>query len=305
MNTYTSRGVLFGDLCNNSATATIALAQKLMNMEEKRILSMRDWDFLWRQYTKTTVANQQAYKLPAYTRKPQSVYITVGSYRYTPEEVTNREDWDRLNQVSVVSDSVTHVYYTDGQAEFYPIPATSSNTITFNARRVSRDLVTADYTTGTVTTVATSGVVTTVTGSNTTWSTAMIGRMIRIDSSNSALTLSGDGFWYEIATVPSTTTLTLTRTYGGTAMSAASATYTIGEIGLLPEPHDMLPIFSALKIYFTSVDPDQGKATLYGNMYNDGYDIMVADHGSKVNVVIDDGTGQYEGMRNPNLHITL
>jgi len=303
MQTYTSRRNLAGDLCNNSASATLVLLDSLMNISEKRIVSTRDWDFLWRQYTKTTVANQQAYKLPAYTRKPQSCYITVGSYRYTPTEVTNRVDWDALNVVTVTSDSVTHVYYNDGQAEFYPIPASSSNVITFNARRISKDLVRPDYTTGTITTVATTGVVTTVTGSGTTWTTAMIGRMIRINVSDLALT--GDGFWYEIATVPSTTTMTLTRTYGGTALAAASATYTIGEVSLIPEPHDSLPMYEALQTYFTSVDPNPTKAGLYQGLYNTGYQQLVADHGSKINVVVDDGTGQYENLTNPNLHITL
>ena len=194
---------------------------------------------------------------------------------------------------------------TDGQVEIFPIPATASNTITFNARRISTDLVRPDYTTGTITTVATVGVVTTVTGTGTTWTTAMIGRMIRINESDLALTLSGDGSWYEIATVPSATTLTLTRTYGGTALATASATYTIGEVGLIPEPHDMLPVYKALRIYFTSTDPDTNKAALYAGLYKDGYAQMVTDVGSKVNVVVDDGTGKYEGMTNPNLTVTL
>jgi hypothetical protein len=67
-----------------------------------------------------------------------------------------------------------------------------------------------------------------------------VGRYIRITPSDLAITLAGDGMWYEIASVPSATTLTLVRAYGGTALSAASATYTIGQMPLLPEAfHDM------------------------------------------------------------------
>jgi len=300
--TYTGRRNLFGNLCNNSATATLALADTLMNMVEKRIISARDWPFLWRQYTKTTVAGERSIKLPPYTNKPQSVYVTVGSYRYSPREITDRTEWDRLNAVSVSSDIATYYFVYDGSIELYPTPSTSANVVTFNARRIGKDLSRADYTTGTITTVATSGVITTVTGSGTAWTAAMIGRYIRIDGTDAANT--GDSFWYEIATVPTSTTLTLVRTYGGTAITAGSATYTIGELSLLPEPHDTLPVYEALQVYYTSVDPNQNKAVLYGKMASDGYTQMIKDHGSKVNVVVDDGTGGFP-IINPNLSLTL
>lgn len=304
MLSYTGRRNLFGTLCNNSAAATLTAADILMNMCEKRIMSARDWPFLYKQYTKTTVASQQAYALPAYTQTPQSVYVTVGSYRYSPREVTTRTEWDRINEVVVSSDIPTHYFVYDNQILLFPTPSSSGNTITFNARRVAADLVTADYTTGTITTVATSGVTTTVTGSGTIWHTGMIGRYIRITNGNAANTLSGDHIWYEIATVPTSTTLTLTRTYGGTAMAAASATYTIAEVSLLPEPHDSLPIFEALKLHFTSIDPNIAKAREYANAHKEGYAQMVRDYGSKLNVVIDEGMNTPDPI-NPNFLIKL
>lgn len=303
MLTYTGRRNNFGDLCNNSSTATLTIADRLMNDSEKRIISAKDWPFLWRQYTKVTTTSQ-AINLPAYTSHPQSVYVTVGSYRYSPKEISTRTEWDRLNETVTTSDIPEYYFVYDGQLLLHPTPATAGNTVTFNARRLSRDLNVADYTIGTITTVATSGVTTTVTGSGTTWHTGMIGRYIRITDGDAANTLSGDHMWYEIATVPSSTTLTLTRTYGGTAMSGASATYTIGQVSLIPEPHNQLPVFEALKIYFTSIEPNSDKAQLYGGMFETGYAQMVRDFGSKVDVVLDDGNGQHENF-DPNLHITL
>lgn len=303
MLTYTGRRNMFGDLCNNSSSGTLTLADSLMNLSEKKIISSKDWPFLWKQYTKLTVASAQGINLPAYTQKPQSIYVTVGSYRYSPKEVTNRLEWDRLNQVVVTSDIPTHYFVYDSQILLYPTPASSDNVVTFNARRVARDLNIADYTTGTITTVATSGVTTTVTGSGTTWHTGMIGRFIRITDGNAANTVSGDHIWYEIATVPSTTTLTLTRTYGGTAMAVASATYTIGQCSLIPEAHDILPVFEGLKIYFTSTDPNKEKALLYDGLSKSEYQQMFLDYGSKVNVVLDDGGGNPNP--NPNLFVTL
>jgi len=301
MQTFVGRRNLFGNLVNNSASATLTLADTLINMTEKRILSSRDWPFLWRQYTKTTVTGQQAYILPAYTQKPQGIYVTVSNRRYIPEEVSSREEWDELNQVVVTSDSVTHYFSYDGRIELYPVPATTGNTITFNARRIVRDLSASDYVTGTITTVATVGTTTTITGSGVTWGTGMIGRYIRIDQSNAANW--GDNYWYEIATVPTTSTLTLVRTYGGTAITAGSATYTIGEVSLIPEPHDMLPVYEALKIYFTSVDPSTTKAELYNKAFIEGYDMMVRDIGGKQSVDISDCDDE-EGI-NPNNYVTL
>lgn len=304
MLTYTGRRNMFGNLCNNSASATLTLADSLLNDSEKRIIAAKDWPFLWKQYTKLTVAGEQTINLPAYTEKPQGVYVTVGSYRYSPKEVSVRSEWDRLNQVVISSDIPTHYFVYDGQLLLFPTPATSSNVVTFNARRKARDLNVADYTTGSVTTVATSGVTTTVTGTTTAWHTGMIGRYIRITDGDVANTLSGDHIWYEIATVPSATTLTLTRTYGGTAIAAATAGYAIGQVSLIPEPHNQLPVFEALHIYFTSVDPNPAKAQLYEKMFKDGYENMFQDYGNRVNVVLDDGDGGFQ-QTNPNLFVTL
>lgn len=301
MLSYTGRRNLFADLCNNASSTVLTLADTLMNATEKRIISAKDWDFLWKQYTKTTVASQQAYQMPAYTRTPQSVYVTVGSYRYAPQRVSTRAEWDALNVTTLTSDIPTHYFVYDGQIELFPRPTSAGNTITFNGRRVAKDLSVADYTTGTIVTVATAGVTTTVTGSGTTWGAGMIGRYIRIAQLTAAN--AGDNIWYEIATVPSTTTLTLTRTYAGTVITAGSATYIIGEMSLIPEPHHMLPIYEALKIYFTSVNPDNSRASLYGALYGEGYAQMVRDYGSAVDVVIDNGVDDVP--LNPNLYKTL
>lgn len=302
MKTYTGRRNLFGSLCNNSNATTLGIADTLINMAERRILSSRDWPFLWKQYTRLTVANQQAYKLPAYTEKPQGIYVTVSGQRYVPDEVSSQEEWSELNQVVVTSNSVTHYFVYDGGIELYPIPATSNNVITFNSRRRQKDLSITDATTGTITTVATSGTVTTVTVSAAAvFNQSMIGRWIRINGGDADN--YGDNFWYEIATVPTIRTLTLVRTYGGPAITGGTAAYTIGECGLIPENHDMLPVYEALKIYFTSIDLNVPKSELYDKMLTDGYDQMVMDVGSKQSIVLDD-CEEYGG-KNPNLYRIL
>jgi hypothetical protein len=250
----------------------------------------------------THTVTTQTYSLPPYTTKPSSVYITVGSYRYQPKEVVTRTEWDRLNEVVITGDAVTHYFIYDGTIQFFPKPSTADSVVTINARRIPRDLSIADYTTGNVD-IITNGS-TAVTGAGTpAWTTPMAGRWLRVTHSNTAAS-SGDGFWYEISAVTAATTLILRRAYGGTSLTTgAAAAYIIGEASLIPEPHDMLPVYDALQTYFTSVEPNARKAQLYGNMYTEGYKMMVKDAGSKANVVLD--TGEQEEVVNPNLFISL
>jgi hypothetical protein len=369
---------MFGSLANTTASANLTLADSLCNDSEKRLLSTRDWPFLWRQYTIPSVASTvtvtiatpgvftlsnhgfsigtalyfattgalptgltagtvyyviaagltanafevstqingsavatsgtqsgthtvltQRYMLPAYISKPQSVYVTVGSYRYVPIEVTNRLEWDKLNEVQISSNIVTHYFVYDGAIEIFPRQS-SSNVITFNARRIAKDLSIADYTTGTVDIVTYGS--TLVTGSGTSWSTPMAGRWIKITPGNTASS-SGDGYWYEIDAVTSSTTLILRKAYLGTSLTTgASAAYTIGEVSLIPEPHDQIPVFEALKFYFTSVDPDATKAKLYATASTELQVQMFKDYTSKTNVVLD--SGDQNEVVNPNLLIS-
>ena len=349
-----------------------------MNIADKRIISAKDWDFLDRQYTLTTIADTftvtiaspavfsltahgftvgsvvyfsttgalptgltagtayyvisagltadafevsttvngsvvntsgtqsgthtvttQRYVIPPYTSKPKSVYVTVGGYRYTPKEVSSQEEWDYLNQTVQTGDITTHYRVYDGFLELFPKPSTADSVVTINARRVARDLTFVDYITGNIDIVAQGSQL--VTGAGTpAWTASMAGRWLKITPSNTA-TADGDGYWYEIARVISSTTLVLRKPYGGTSLTTgASAAYIIGEASLLPEPHDMLPVYDALKVYFTSVEPDSDKAQLYGGLYESGYAQMVRDHGSKAQVVLDDGNPDDEPI-NPNL----
>lgn len=378
MQTFTSRRGRAGDLANNSSATTLSLADSLMNACEKRILSARDWPFLWRQFTQSTTAstmtvtiatpgvftlsnhglavNSVVYfsttgALPtgltavtayyiiaagltasafevsttlggtavnttgtqsgthtittqnvlttAYMERPKSVYVTVGNYRYAPDEVSSRAEWDELNQVQIASNIPTKWFWWDDGVQLFP-KQTSSNVITFNSRLKLRDLSIADYTTGTVD-IVTNGS-TTVTGSGTTWTTQMVGRWIQITPSNTANS-GGDGYWYEIAQVTSATVLVLKKPYGGLSLTTgAAAAYTIGQASLIPEPHDMLPVYDFLRIFFTSVDPDMNKSKMYTNFYNEGYAQMTKDWGAKVNVVLDDGGGDND--INPNFFVS-
>lgn len=299
MLSWTGRRNLFGNLTNTSDTTTLALADGLINASEKRILTKRQWPFLEKKdATLTTTASTQFKELPAKVSKVKAVTVTVGSTVHTPKEIFSEQEWNRLNEGSSTSDTPEFFYIRAGQIGLWPTPASSSNTITLYYRQVPKDLTIADYTTGSIVSVAAAG--TAVVGTGTTWTAAMAGRFLRITDSDTAN--KGDGFWYEIASSASATALTLLRPYAGTAISAGTAAYTIGQMSLLPEGYTELPVYDAVKTYFASIQPDPVKFKIYDQLTKEMTQQLEMDFGGKSgNVVLDDGDNYR--MQNPNLFI--
>ena len=301
MLTYTGSRNLFGTLARDSAAAVLTVADTLINEQIRFVATARQWWFLEKLYTLTTQASVQFLDLPGQLdRIISSPYVTVSSVRYQPQEAPSRVFWDQLNYSTYDSDIPEYWYSFAGQFGLWPRPATAGNVITLPGRQKITDLNIADYTTGTITTTATTSNVTTVTGTTVTWAAGMIGQWIRITQTSAAL--GGDGVWYQIATVPTSTTLTLENPYGGTALTAATAAYTIGQSSVLPDAYQSLPVYLALNVYFTSIDPNAEKATLYAAKSKDLYAQMVQDHSSRGGSRVLD-SGDDREVPNPNLFI--
>lgn len=367
-----------GDLSNNSASATLTLFDKLINIEEKRILSSRPWPFMEKQFSMTTgdevtvtiaspavftcttnnfsvndlvyfsttgalptgltagtayyvistglggndfrvsatlggtvvdTSGSQSgthYVIPVFKRLPQyidrvsSPYVTVGTYRYSPKECPSREMWDRLNMTTTTSDIPEWWFVYDGKFALFPRPSTATNVTTLNSKILARDLTVADYTTGGILTAVNGSP--TITGTGTTFTASMVGRWLRITESDTAN--KGDGYWYQIASYTSATVITLAKPYQGTAITAGNAAYTIALCSLLPEQYQDLPVYGALRTYFTSVDPDTAKAQLYGGMYQEMYKTLESDYSNKNQSCVVD-SGDDTPMQNPNNFVTL
>jgi len=289
-----------GSLAINNSSTNLTLMDELINDSLRNIYAMGDWDFLEKTATASTVASQQFYTLPFDYSKLKGVTVTIGNFIYTPKEVPNREIWDRLNESSTTSDIPEFFFVFNGQLGFFPKPASSTaSAITYIYRRQAPDLNIADFTTGNVTAL-TSGS-TTVTGTATSWTVPMAGRFMRITRTSTAAA-TGDGMWYEIASVGSSTSITLSKAYNGTTISGATA-YIIGQMSFLPEEHQNLPVYWALQIYFTSVQSEPVRAQMYAKLYEQGIERLKADHLDKThNVVVED---LHVGFINPNTHITL
>lgn len=219
----------------------------------------------------TTVASQASYQIPNKFRKLIDLYVyssTGGSSDtiYTPEMIFDPTKWKQVLQARYGSSSTPYFAYVEDQ-KFYlnPTPDTTGNLITLRGRVRVADLNIADYTTGTITTIANGD--TTVTGSGTTFTADMVGRFINIPQTTAAG--GGDGLWYEIGSYTSATEIELLKPYEGTSISSGSATFTIGQVSVIPEAYQMAPIYRACALYWEDKS-DGDKAKRFWLRYDGG-----------------------------------
>lgn len=251
--------------------------------------------------TAITTVGVQSYPIPANVSKIKNDTITLGQLVYTPAPVQSIQEWTMLNALPYTSDIPNYFFIYQNEVKFWPIPSSSGNIITFNYKSRVPNLSFADYSTGTLSSIAVDD--NTITGVGTTWNT--VGTYpLNTDLSFFNLYLkitppSGDGLWYPIQSFQSDTAVTL-YTPVQMAPSATAASYTIGQLPLLQEDfHDML-VFGALMIYFSSIVKDKTQYEVYKDLYNTRMELLKDYAGSKsVNVDL----GQQPIQNNPNLYL--
>lgn len=300
---YSASLSLYQTLTGNDTTSNQTLGATLLNEGQRFMLGAVSWPFLESQQTIATVASQQFYTLAGNLDKPIDVTVTIGTTKYTPTQARSWEEWNYINATTgVTSDAPSYFFIYNGTIGLWPIPSSSSNTITVDYQKVVRDISVANYTTGTIVSIANAG--TAVVGSGSSWTTTMAGRFIRITYSNTAN--KGDGLWYQIASVNSATTLTLTNSYIGTTIAAGAAEYTIGDCFVIPEKYQMGPVYYAVSEYWRKEGED-GRADRFQAKYELLMTQMSADVGRKtVDRVISSDDIEDVQLRNPNnfLYIT-
>lgn len=293
---YTTRRNLFGNFTKNTTADNLSFGDTLMNQEEKRVINSRAWDFTQRTFPSATVASQQFYNLPVNYRKLiGNPTITVGSVTYTIPEAPDRATWDRLNSVADTSDVPQYFYIFNRQIGFYPTPASNSNVITLPYEIQGIDMSVADYSTGTITSIANGA--TTLEGNGTSWTAGMAGKYIKIDDDNTAD--SGDNSWYEISSVTDADTIELVIPYEGVAIAAATQTYTIAQLSELPSSYETLPVYKAAQQYWLT-NYDAGKLANFKLLYDEMFKTMVMDRGTKTS---DLSISEDTSIKNPNLYI--
>jgi hypothetical protein len=286
MKSFTTLAALYTSLTNDAATTNGTLGNQFLNDGHRLVISkvprVREIE-----RNLSTAASTQFTALPYDYEQLIAVKVTISSVVHVPIEITSRDEWNRLNRISSTSD-VPNFYFIDGGTKkigFYPTPAnTTANAIQVTYKRRIKDLSIVDYTTGGILT-ATNGSAAIV-GTGTTWTAAMAGRYLRITDSDAAN--KGDGEWYEIASA-SSTAITLVQPYNGTSIATGNAAYTIGQMTLLPEDYQTLPVWYAVGEYW-DLNKDTEQATKYQTKFNNSLKQMIEDYGNKVNnMVVDEG----------------
>jgi len=283
MRTYSNYLSDFQSLSQNSSSANQTFGMRLVNDALRYLVGV----FFFNETTYLpaggTVASQAAYTLPHDVKQVINVTVTIGSVLWQPVECATRKQYDALNVIQFTNNYPQFYYIYNNQLLIWPTPANNGDTITVHYKKRITDLSQADYTTGTVSATQTSA---TVTGSGTTWTTNMAGRWLNIATTNSDTT-SGDDSWYQIASVESSTSLTLNNPYVGQDVTGGS--YIIGEVPILPEDFQDLPLYRALMLYFSSTGsgaPNAAqKVAEYKGLYDAGYAQLEAEFGSKTSSV--------------------
>lgn len=278
MKTFTDLRENIANLCNISTSDTSAMATVDINLNDsiRTICNLQGGKlrFLEATHEMETVADQEGYQIPNKFRKLIDMYVYSGDDSspassdtiYSPEMVFDPTKWKLIKQYRLGTQDVPYFTYVENQ-KFYiqPVPATSGNIITLRGRLNTRDLSIADYTTGTIVSVANDG--TAVVGSDTTWTADMVGRYIQITQTTAAN--GGDGFWYEIGGFTDATHITLLKPYQGTAISAGSASYTIGQVPVIPEAYQPAIVYRSTALYWQNQN-DLNRAKTYWMQYDGG-----------------------------------
>lgn len=219
-----------------------------------------------------TVADQETYQIPNGFRKLIDLYIysestaSDSSVIYTPEMVFDPTKWKRILQAKYGTQDVPYFAYVENRTyKIQPIPSTTGNLILLRGRLQTKDLTIADYTTGSIVSIALDG--TAVIGVGTTWTKDMIGRYIQITETTAAN--GGDGFWYEIGTFTSATSIGLTKKYEGTSIVAGTAAYTIGQVSAIPEAYDVGICYRSAALFWQNQN-DLVRAKSYWLQYDGG-----------------------------------
>ena len=251
--------------------------------------------------TTTTIATVgvQGYPIPANVSKIKNNTITVGQLVFTPAPIRTIQEWTMINALPYTSNIPNYYFIYNNQVLFWPIPSASGQVITFNYKARTPDLSFADYSTGTLSSIAAGD--NQITGTATAWNTTG-GFPLNTDVTIFNLYLkitppNGDGIWYPIQRFTSDTDLLLATPIQNAPSSTASV-YTIGQLPLLQEDfHDML-VYGALQTYYSSIVSNDSAFKKYSTLYAERLTLL-EDYAGTKSVNVDLGTQPVPF--NPNL----
>jgi len=228
-------------LSSDDNTATLTLFKGWINKAISKCYANLNAEYFYSSSTDLTVDGTFSYPLPYNCSKLHTLVTTISTTNYVAREFPGSEsEWNALLATPTESTYPTYFFVKRNTVEIYPTSSTSGYTMTLKYKVTTKDLSADDHTTESIKT-ATNGSTAIVGNTGTLWTSAMVGRYLKI---------TGDEYWYEISAVPTATTITLAREFSGNSIAIGTENYTIGEMSLLPENIQDLPIHYALWNYY-------------------------------------------------------
>jgi hypothetical protein len=257
-----------GNLANSADTNLINFFKRHLGSRYQLILSKLSNYKTQRTQTASTVADQQYYYKPPDVVNIESMMITIGDVDYNLRPINSQSEWNKLNAIEFQAGALPQYFFTRrDDFGIWPIPQ-DAYTITLTYHLRDRSLTTADYTTGTVAVTQNNA---TVTGTDTVWTSAMVGRWFKVNS---------DGYWYRVASRASNTSITLESVYEGTTATAQA--YVIGESPEIPEEGHILLSYGVTADYYSGPKKDAEMAKFYENMFWTGSGSVTPSFGEKL-----------------------
>lgn len=261
----------FQDMSQDNTAASLVIGKRNINMGQKILES--EIGYPPEEDTRTfTTTTTDTYNLPENYIRLIELYVTVGTTRYLAEQIYDERSWQMFKRRTsgLSSDYLKNCFIRQKTFEIYPTPSVGTYTMTMIYEALSKDMVNADYVTGTVTTLAAAGTV--ITGSGTVWTSAMIGRYVKIDS---------DGQFYRVTARSADTGITIANPYQGIAISGGSEAYTIGEIPRTPPATHIIPVYFALWKHFEGVRRDAKMGLYYKGLFEQNTQWAKATFGNR------------------------
>jgi len=219
----------------NALSATDDFLKKEINKSVRLIFAkLRNSKTIDVARTTVTVDEQQYYHYPPGLQVVESVTLEVGGIVYPLQIVDSIKQWEFLNQIEFSGSSIPQfIFPRRDDFGIWPEPTEDDLTITLNANIIPKDMTAGiDESSGTVAVTQNSA---TVTGTDTTFTAAMVGRWFRSDD---------DGAFYKISARSSDTSITLESVFEGSTDTSSS--FIIGESPEVPvELHELIPYKAA------------------------------------------------------------
>lgn len=245
--TWTSMETKFQRWVRSANSDVLTQGQEDMNMAYHMFNAKLARYYTRKQQFADLKAGQGLYQTPIDSVRIMGMTVIVTTnYQPTVKEVRSEYEWRQLTSYQMQSNWPTWYYVLGNDlVSLWPIPSqTISAGLRYYYQPQDHDLSVEDITSATTSqTVSINNGANTVTATGTPFTTQMVGLSFQ-------LTGVTDLSWYEIAAVPTNSTLTLKSNFVG--VTTTTAQWRIGQLSIIPQEYSDAPIHYAASTFFSA-----------------------------------------------------